>query len=145
VLPARSVALALFVVWPSPNCHAGPLTSPHVELATPESASDAVQEMLTVSATVYVPLLPAYVRTGAVSSTFSPPSVAVAVLPARSAAVPLADPFAPSPTVTGTGHEPTPESASWQWNETVTGALYQPAAFGERSAVAVIVGGVASR
>src|SRR3954468_825190 len=68
-LPATSVAVRLIVCGPAPNDHAGPLTPPQfVEPTRPESASDAVHVIATVSATPYVPALPPKVTTGPVPS-----------------------------------------------------------------------------
>ena len=47
-------------------------------------------------------------------------------------------------TTTGRGHVAIPERVSAHVNVTVTGAVYQPATSGGRSAVAAITGGVAS-
>ena len=77
---------------------------------------------------------------GAVLSTFSVRLVE-AVLPARSAAVPLMACCAPSLlTVRGPGQLATPQAASVQVKLTVTAVLCQPAAFGPGDVVAEIVG-----
>src|SRR5688572_21081359 len=73
-----------------------------------------------------------------------PATAAVATLPARSSAVPLAVWPAPSAERrTGGGHVATPESASAQVKLTTTSALFQPSAF-EGVRLAAIVGAVRS-
>src|SRR5581483_1615603 len=87
VLPARSVAIAVRVVVPTPKLEAGAETLGHVApAATPESASVAEHVIVTVSSSPYV-CAPENVITGGVSSMLTVGSVAVALLPARSVAV----------------------------------------------------------
>jgi hypothetical protein len=71
------------------------------------------------------------VSVGAVLSTLIPLTVAVAVLPATSIAVPVTDWFAPSSTDTGAVQPPTamPEPPSVHVKDTVTSVLFQPAPF----------------
>src|SRR4051794_13674385 len=114
----------------------------------PESASAQVQPMTTSPS--YQPLalgpfVAAPVSVGAVLSTSMSVTPSLAVLPAASAAVPLADWFAPSPSSWPGGHLSTPESTSAQAKPTMTLASYQPLAFGARSADALMMGGVLSR
>src|SRR5512144_2485672 len=77
---------------------------------------------------------------GAVLSTLIPDSVTVSLLPARSVAIPDADPAAPSSTVFGAVHDLMPDSASPQEKLTMTSARYQSLAFGRRSRDPLIVG-----
>src|SRR5687768_13331423 len=69
VLPDRSVAVAVSVCVPSPKLYAGPEAVGQVVApsSTPPS-SVAVQEMLTIWSTVYVPALPPKVMVGGVTS-----------------------------------------------------------------------------
>src|SRR6266852_1573700 len=104
---------------------------------------------LTVTSLVYQPLLPAVplatevVVTGGVRSMLMPETVALAVLPALSVAVPVAVWPAPSPErVTGPVTLATPDCPPMAVKLTVTGALYQPLAFGGRSGAPVMVSGV---
>ena len=72
-------------------------------------------------------------------------TVAFAVLPALSTAVPTTGCFAPSvETVTGAGHDRIPDPESEQAKLTVTSVLFQPFSLAAGDAVAVIVGGVGS-
>ena len=72
-------------------------------------------------------------------------TVAFAVLPALSTAVPTTGCFAASfETVTGAGHDRIPDSESEHVKLTVTFVLFQPFAFAAGDAVAVIAGGVGS-
>src|SRR4051812_30662504 len=81
---------------------------------------------------------------GATVSTLIPPTVVVPSFPALSTAVPVAL-FAPWAARLASGWQlATPLTASLQSNCTVTGALYQPAAFGLVVALPVIVGTVLS-
>src|SRR5438067_1789906 len=74
-----------------------------------------------------------------------PLTVAEAVLPALSLAVPVTDCAAPSLLrVVGPAQLATAESASAQVKLTVTSLLFQPAAFAAGEAAPVIVGGVLS-
>src|SRR5437764_244763 len=74
-----------------------------------------------------------------------PLTVAEAVLPALSLAVPVTDCAAPSLlSVVGPAQLATPDSASLHMNESVTSVLFQPAALGAGDAAPVIVGGVLS-
>jgi hypothetical protein len=71
---------------------------------------------------------------------------AVAELPALSITVPDTISFAPwVAVVIGCGHDTTPAPASSHVNDTVTSVLFQPAAFADGDAVAVIVGARVSR
>src|SRR5687768_17109352 len=77
------------------------------------------------------------------------PTVACALLPALSSAVPVTAWAAAAvalslASVVEDGHEATPAGASVHVNETVTGAPYQPLALAGRSAAPPIVGAVAS-
>ena len=81
---------------------------------------------------------------GAVLSTLIPELVVLALLPAASVTEPVADWFAPWPTVCAVEQVATPESASPHVKETVTSALYQPLAFGARSRAEEMVGSVLS-
>src|SRR3954451_1982023 len=84
------------------------------------------------------------VTLGATVSTLTPPTVVVPVLPALSTAAPVAL-FAPSAASVASGWQlAIPLTASLQSNCTVTGPLYQPAAFGLVVALPVIVGVVLS-
>jgi hypothetical protein len=81
---------------------------------------------------------------GGVSSTLTLIEV-FPLFPALSKAVPETGWFAPSDeTVTGEGHEATPDKTSAQEKLTVTGELFQPAALGAGFCFAAIVGGVLS-
>src|SRR4051812_2581488 len=82
---------------------------------------------------------------GGVRSTFTGPTVAVPVLPATSAAVPVTDWFAPWFTVVGPLQVARPDSASAHENDTATGERNQLFAFGVALKPPVIVGGVLSR
>jgi hypothetical protein len=99
--------------------------------AIPEKLSVAVQVAAGTSPTVYA--LPCTLTSAVVSVGFSrsmaiPPSVAVAELPARSVAVPLAV-FVPLvESTTGSGQTATPDRPSEQVKVTVTGPSYQPLA-----------------
>jgi len=73
-----------------------------------------------------------------------PVTPSLALLPAASVTVPLADWSAPSPRTFGAGQLAVPDSASAQVNVTVTSCLYQPASFLASDAVAEMVGGVLS-
>src|SRR5437763_6109024 len=74
-----------------------------------------------------------------------PLTVAEAVLPALSLAVPVTDCAAPSLVrIVGPAQLATAESASAQVKLTVTSLLFQPAAFAAGDAAPVIVGGVLS-
>src|SRR5712691_2737017 len=74
-----------------------------------------------------------------------PLTVALALLPATSVAVPLTDWPAPSMrTAAGSGQLATPDRLSLQVKLTVTSVLFQPFAFGAGLRAAVIVGGVLS-
>src|SRR5438093_7849785 len=77
---------------------------------------------------------------GAVLSMLIPETVALALLPALSVAVPLADWPLPSASVASAAQLWTPESASAQLKCTVTWLLSQPAAVGEVVAAPLIVG-----
>ena len=80
------------------------------------------------------------VTVGATVSTLMPLTVVVALLPALSTAVPVAL-FAPWAARVASGWQlATPLTASAQSKCTVTGALYQPAAFGLVVALPVMVG-----
>src|SRR5712692_6673203 len=81
---------------------------------------------------------------GAVLSMLTDSEV-VALLPTLSVQVPVAACAAPSAEIVTEGlTEATPEPVSVQLNVTVTGALYQPFALGDRSGVALINGAVVS-
>src|SRR5712664_3442710 len=75
-----------------------------------------------------------------------PPTVAAAVLPARSDTVPERERFVPSLLMTcGVGPQlPIPDNASVQVKTMLTFALYQLLAFGARSAAPAMVGAVLS-
>src|SRR3954470_7418969 len=89
-------------------------------------------------------MTPPMVTIGATVSTLIPPTVVVPLLPALSTAVPVAL-FAPWAASVASGwQEAMPLTASVQANCTVTGALYQPAAFGLVVALPVMVGAVLS-
>ena len=100
--------------------------------ATPDSAS--AQMKVNVGALPNQPLAfgdgPANEIEGADSSIEIGSVVTVVVLPARSLIVRETVCPAPSPNVTATGHEVTPDSASPQVNDTTTSWLNQPFAFG---------------
>src|SRR4051812_7641653 len=82
---------------------------------------------------------------GAVRSMEIRVSVAVARLPALSTASALEDWSAPSADrICGAAHVSTPDNASAQLNATVTGPLFQPAAFAAGARDALMVGGVRS-
>src|SRR5262249_46216486 len=81
---------------------------------------------------------------GGVLSMFSV-TLADALLPARSVAVPLTTCPAPSAvTVTGCGQLAMPDPSSLQVKVTVTSVLFQPAALGGGAALALMLGGVVS-
>ena len=81
---------------------------------------------------------------GAVLSTLTPLTPALAVLPAASVAVPLALWPAPSPSVWAAAQFATPERLSAQMNITVTFPLFQPLPFAAGVRLAMIVGAVLS-
>jgi hypothetical protein len=83
--------------------------------------------------------------TGGVRSRLTA-TLAVAVFPARSVAVPVTSWLAPSVvTVTGADTEATPDKASVAAKLTVVSARLQPAALGAGVTVGVTSGGVLSR
>jgi hypothetical protein len=83
---------------------------------------------------------------GAVLSMLIPLTVVLAVFPALSVAVPLADCPAPSlESVCGAAHDVMPEVGSSHVNETVTSVLFQAFPLGAGDADPLIVGAVASR
>src|SRR5437868_4896576 len=91
-----------------------------------------------------MPALPPYDTAGGVASRFTI-AFADAVLPARSTAVPTM--FCANPscvTITGSGHDATPERSSAHVKVTVTGPLFHPVASAPGAADALIVGGVVS-
>src|SRR4051812_50015530 len=69
-----------------------------------------------------------------------PETVNVAVLPARSVAVPVTDWLAPSASVVEPDRVSSPDSAALPLKLTVTSALYQPNVFAPRSAAPGIGG-----
>ncbi len=116
-------------------------------LKTPDNASE--HEKLTVTGTLFQPLAFGatdleLVMTGGVRSTYTPLSVALAELPARSAQVPVTDWETPSPRVVGDDTLNTPDSSSEQEKLTVTGALFQPLALGTMDLELPMTGGVRS-
>ena len=83
--------------------------------------------------------------TGGVLSMLTPLTVAVALFPALSSAVPVADCPAPSAVrVRGAEQLPTPDSPSEQLKLTTTSVLFQPLALGPGVRPAVTTGGVLS-
>src|SRR4051794_33904044 len=131
VLPATSVTVSVAVsAVPSPEITESAGQAP----AMPDSASEQVQWIVTgpsyqpapFGAVVGVP-----VNNGAVLSTLMSATVAVAVFPAVSIAVPVTDWPAPSSTETGAVQPATaiPEPESVHVNDTVTSVLFQPAVF----------------
>src|SRR5215472_1381542 len=153
VFPATSVTTTLMVLGPAlsgtPQVRAAPLTwagNPlQVTPATPESASVTVPSMVTVGTITSVPFFgEVMARTGGVLSMLRLAD-AVAVLPARSRAVPETAWLAPSvEATTWVGQKSTPLSASEQLKLTVTLVLFQPAALGEGDTMAAIAGAVSS-
>src|SRR2546429_9670225 len=78
---------------------------------------------------------------GATVSMLMPPTVALAVLPALSLALPLTDCAAPSPlSVVGAGHEATPDKLSRQSKLAVTATLFQPPALAAGARMLIIPG-----
>src|SRR4051812_29505620 len=140
VLPATSATLATVDSSPSPVRTVGAGQSP----AMPESAS--AQSQRTTTSSRYQPPAGASpaepVRVGAVRSTLTPSTEPVPSLPAASVAVLVADWAPPSPSVTGAAQAATPESASAQSKETVTGAENQPEAAALPSTHGVTAGAV---
>jgi hypothetical protein len=132
-------------LWSMPSLES---TCSALQLATPESAS--AHAKLTVTAELFQPA--AFGATdrdalmlGAVLSMLMPDTVALALLPALSVAVPVTDWFAPSiDSVVGALQLATPESASVHVKLTVTSVLFQPAALPAGSASPMIVGGTIS-
>src|SRR5947207_11112560 len=115
--------------------------------AMPESASPQLQ--CTVTSSAYQPapfgaVVGAPLMLGGVLSMLIGPTLVDAPLPAASAAVPLTDWCAPSPSSAGLAQPTMPDSASSQANVTFTTSRYQSAAFGARSGAPAIVGGVLS-
>src|SRR5215831_11413509 len=139
LLPARSVAVPLTSCWaPSVVIVTGGVT-----VATPDRLS--VAGKLTVTAVLFHPLLlGAGVRTGErLGGVVSILNVTerVAVLPARSTAVPVIVCCAPSvATVLGAEQKAIPLVLSAHVKLTVTGVWCHPATLGEETVVAVIVG-----
>src|SRR5436190_1362661 len=141
VLPALSPTAALAV---------RPLPSPEITLSagaepsSPDSASAAVQ--CTVTSLLYQPVPFEDVvgepdRLGATLSMLIPPTVAVAVLSALSAAVPVTDWFAAlALSVVGPLHVFTPDGLSEQLKPTVTSVLFQPLTFAAGLRVPVMPG-----
>src|SRR5947209_6249944 len=102
-----------------------------------------------VTSLVYQPFVPSVppatdaIVVGAVRSILMLETVALALLPALSVAVPVTDQFAPSDdNVSGSLTLARPESASLAANITVTGALYQPSASADRSGAPAMVGDI---
>src|SRR5262245_29498577 len=144
-LPARSTACPV-ADWPAPfdervfGCERLPGATPDRpsvavnvtttdELFQPSAFGDGAAEACTA---------------GAVLSVFSG-TLAVAALPAWSRAVP--DTTCPAPsvvTVTGAGHDATPEPGSEHVNVTTTFELFHPPAFGAGETAVCIVGGASS-
>ena len=143
MLPAWSLTDAVAVsAVPAPV-----ITESGGQATTPESASLQAQWMTTLpwyQPSAFGLVVGTPVSVGAVWSTLMPAVVAVAVFPAASLAVPLTDWLRPSPTFCAAEQVSTPESASPQTDVTVTGALYHPSAFGERSRETETVGFVLS-
>ena len=114
---------------------------------TPDSASDTPN--VTTTGVLFQPCAFAVGAwapdtTGAVLSILTV-TLAVAVLPALSRAVPETTWLLPSvPRTTGGGHTATPDPASLQTNVTVTFVLFQPRVFGVGLTVVLITGGVVS-
>ena len=142
LLPAISVAVPL-VVWSAPS----PRVTDDGHDWTPERASPHVKA--TVTSALYQPAALAARSTepemvGAVLSRLTTAG-SVALLPARSTAVPGTGCAAPSvEIVCGAVQEAIPDSASVQSKVTVTSELFQPAAFAAGDRVCPIVGGVRS-
>ena len=142
-LPARSVAAPL-TFWSPPSVVA---VTGGGQATTPESAS--LQAKLTVTSPEFQPLALAAgnreaISEGDVLSTLSV-TLAVAVLPAWSLAVPVMTCSAPSvSTQRAPGHEAIPLPASEQTKTTVTPASYHPAGLGDRSTDAWMVGAMPS-
>jgi hypothetical protein len=139
VLPALSVAVPE-AVWLAPlfDSVVGP---GHVSV--PDSASAQLKLMVT-SELFHPAAFGAGVAVGKMlGETLSRFTVAVvvAVLPAKSVAVPVIDWPAPSVnTVVGPGHPFVPDRLSVHMNETVTFELFQPLALGAGVAVATMPG-----
>jgi hypothetical protein len=153
VLPAASVADTVTVLSPSTSgtlAHvtASPLTTAVSPLHIAETTGDPPADRLARTSIGEVGVVDPsagdmIVSNGEILSMFSV-SVAVAVFPLVSVAVPLTTWPAPSAlTVIGAGHVCTAVSSA-QANVTVTLVLFQPFALGAWSGVAVIVGGVVS-
>src|SRR5207249_54953 len=145
LLPALSVAVPV-ADWAAP---AALRVIGLVQLAIPERTSE--QRKLAVTSLLFQPLaLAAGLRlpliAGPVLSMLIPETVALALLPALSVAVPVTLWLAPSAlSVTSGGQLAIPESASAQVKCTVTEPpSYQPAALGEVVAAPLIVGAVLS-
>src|SRR5688572_340784 len=143
-LPARSQTVALAErLAPSPVTVLAAGQAP----ASPDSISEQVHwtttsplyQPLPFGAVVAVPL-----RLGAVLSTLMPATVAMALLPAASTAVPVADWPAPSPSVCGAVQVSMPESASAQVKVTVTSVFCQPLLLADGDWLPLIVGAVLS-
>src|SRR4051812_10807279 len=118
----------------------------HDTLATPEPLSERSPDSVTDGVKMVGPVVGDDSET--VGGVRSMPTlvVAVAVLPATSAASPLTAWFAPSAvTCWSGGHDATPESPSVQTKWAVTGWLLQPLAFRDGMRVTVTTGGVMSR
>ena len=143
LLPAWSVAVPV-MIWFCPSVVT--VTGDEID-ATPESGSVAVK--LTTGLVLFQPAelgagMIVEETMGTVLSILRV-TVAVALFPARSVAVPEIIWPAPSAvTETGLGQVATPLVASEQVNVTVTLVLFHPAALGNGFTKAVIVGGVLS-
>src|SRR5712691_11549866 len=143
VLPALSTAVPL-TVWLAPSV---PTTTVAGQVSIPERTSVHVNPALTGVLFQPLPLgagEPAPVIAGGALSMLSV-TLAEAILPALSTAVPVTTCPAPSvATVTGPVQLAMPEVASAQVNVTMTLVLFQPFAFGGGLAWAVIVGASSS-
>src|SRR6478736_446822 len=128
VLPARSRTVAE-TVWPLPSVAS--TASAGLSPARPDSVSAATQT--SVTSVLYQPfalgsVVGAALRSGAVSSTLIPVTLASVVLSALSVAVPRTSWSAPSPTCCGAVTWSMPDSASWASKATVTSSSYHPVA-----------------
>src|SRR5919202_4883657 len=161
VLPALSVAVAVKEKVPTPLA-LPPVTVSLQPLASmPEKPSVAVHDAAGTPPRVYTPPLamPLMAMAGLSVSMLIGLTVVVATLSALSVAVPLTDWLAPlvlsvTPLLTAVAPVPVTPVQVWipdctapasaQVNFTVTGALYQPLAFGPVVAAPVMVGAVLS-
>jgi len=147
LLPALSETLtgpALRLV-PSPVTK---LSSGWVLVSTPDSASEAVQRIVTsplCQPSALGSVVGAPARYGGVRSMSMSLAVASLLLPALSCALPVR--LWPAPSLSSRPpppHPATPDSASSHVKPTRTGVLFQPLAFGAGDRLGVMVGGTPS-